>query len=598
MPGGNGGAAAPADRFAVAAQLRRIAELLDLEGANRYRAGAYARGAEAIEGLSGDLYALVRAKRLTEVAGIGSALAHVIEELVLTGRSEILERLQRDYPPAVRELARVLPVERARTVHSALGVDTLEGLRAACAAGRLRALRGFGAKTEQRLLAHIDQVAANPAHVLLPVAIGQSEALTTFLGECTGVSDVAPAGLIRRRVETVGQLDVVVACADIPAVAECARRYPRATSVHDHGGGNVLLRQAGGLDAHLHIVAPRERPAAWVAATGSPEHVAALRDRAAARGFTLTARGLLRQGRAVRARSEAELYERLGLAYVPPELREGDGELEAAANGTLPAELVRLEDLQGVVHCHTTYSDGKHSIEEMGRAAEALGLRYLTITDHSVSATYARGLTVERLRRQRDEIARVQERVGVRLLRGIESDILRDGSLDYSDAVLEQLDVVIASVHNRYKMDAEQMTTRLLRAVRHPLFKIWGHALGRYVLSRPPFACHMDRVLDAIADSRAAIEVNGDPHRLDLEPRWIRAARRRGIRFVISADAHSVTAIRNLRWGVDMARRGWLQPTDVLNTLGPAEFAAAVRPAGQLDAPAPNLPLPRGRGSG
>jgi DNA polymerase (family 10) len=579
MPGGNGGAVAPADRFAVAAQLRRIAELLDLEGSNRYRARAYARGAEAIEGLSGDLLALVRAKRLTRVGGIGSALAHVIEELVLSGSCEVLERLQREYPPAVRALARVLPLERARTVHERLGVHTLEELRAACAAGRLRALRGFGEKTEQRLLARIDELAAQPAHVLLPVAIGQSEALTTFLSQCAGVTQVEPAGLVRRRVESVDRLDVVVACTDVAAVVERARRYPRATSVHDHGDGDVLLRQAAGLDAHLHLVAPHELPAAWLDATGSPEHVAALRDRAAARGFRLSARVLLRQGRAVGTRTEAELYDRLALAGVPPELREGDGELESAADGTLPAKLVRLEDLQGVVHCHTTYSDGKHSVEEMARAAEALGLRYLTITDHSASATYARGLTVERLLRQRDEIARVQERVGVRLLRGTESDILRDGSLDYPDAVLEQLDIVIASVHNRHKMDADQMTQRLLRAVRHPVFKVWGHALGRYVLSRPPFACHMDQVLDAIADSRAAIEVNGDPHRLDLEPRWIRAARCRGIRFVISADAHSVNAIRNLRWGVDMARRGWLQATDVLNTLGPAEFAAAVRPA-------------------
>jgi len=214
----------------------------------------------------------------------------------------------------------------------------------------------------------------------------------------------------------------------------------------------------------------------------------------------------------------------------------------------------------------------------MARAADAMGLRYLTITDHSTSAAYAHGLDANRLRRQWDEIARVQEQVAVRLLRGTESDILRDGSLDFPDAMLARLDVIIASVHNRHGLDANQMTRRLVRAVRHPLCKIWGHALGRYVLSRPPFACHMDEVLDAIAGARAAVEVNGDPHRLDMEPRWIRAARRRGIRFVVSTDAHSVNALRNLRWGVDMARRGWLQKSDVLNTMGTEQFAAAVRP--------------------
>jgi DNA polymerase (family 10) len=214
----------------------------------------------------------------------------------------------------------------------------------------------------------------------------------------------------------------------------------------------------------------------------------------------------------------------------------------------------------------------------MARAAEDLGLAYLTITDHSASATYARGLDLDRLQRQSDEIARVRERVNVRILHGTESDILRDGSLDFPDAALRRLDVIIASIHNRYKMDAEQMTDRLLKALRHPLFKIWGHALGRYVMSRPPFACHMDEVLDAVAESRAAIEVNGDPHRLDMEPRWIREARARGIRFVVSVDAHTTSGLRNARWGVDMARRGWLRREEVLNTLGPDEFTSAVKP--------------------
>jgi len=224
------------------------------------------------------------------------------------------------------------------------------------------------------------------------------------------------------------------------------------------------------------------------------------------------------------------------------------------------------------------WSDGRNTVEEMARAADAMGLRYLTITDHSTSATYAKGLDADRLRRQWDEIARVQERVRVRLLRGTESDILRDGALDFPDAVLRGLDVVIASVHNRWRMDADEMTRRVVRAMRHPIRKIWGHALGRYVLSRPPFAVYMDQVLDAVAASRAIIEVNGDPHRLDLAPVHIREARRRGIRFVVSADAHSTSGIRNLRWGVDMARRGWLRRDDVLNTLDADDFATAARP--------------------
>jgi len=261
----------------------------------------------------------------------------------------------------------------------------------------------------------------------------------------------------------------------------------------------------------------------------------------------------------------------LGLEFVLPETR-------TRSPGSSP----RVEDIQGAVHCHTVASDGKHTIEEMARAAQELGLRYITITDHSASATYAGGLEIERLERQADEIERVAKRVPIRILHGTESDILQDGALDYPDRVLERLDVVIASVHRRHKLDADAMTERVVNALRHPLFKIWGHALGRYVLSRPPFACHMEPILDAAASSRAAIEVNGDPHRLDLAPPWIRQARRRGIAFVVSTDAHSTGGLANVRWGVDMARRGWLRKRDVLNTLGPDEFAAAVRPSSRV----------------
>jgi DNA polymerase (family 10) len=255
------------------------------------------------------------------------------------------------------------------------------------------------------------------------------------------------------------------------------------------------------------------------------------------------------------------------------------GEIEAARAGRLPGDLIRLEDVRGLVHCHTVYSDGAHTVEEMARAADALGMAYLTITDHSRSATYAGGLSVDRLAEQWDEMARVQDSVSVRLLRGSEVDILADGALDYPDAVLEQLDVIVASVHQRFRLDAARMTARITRAMAHPCFKIWGHALGRLVLSRPPIDCDVEAILDVIAASRAAIEINGDPHRLDMAPPWVRSARQRGIRFVISTDAHSVAEYGNLRYGVAMARRGWVQRGEVLNALGAPAFARAVAPA-------------------
>jgi DNA polymerase (family 10) len=276
--------------------------------------------------------------------------------------------------------------------------------------------------------------------------------------------------------------------------------------------------------------------------------------------------------------SEAALYDALGLAYVPPELREDEGEIEAALAGTLPRDLVRLEDVRGMVHCHTTWSDGRASMEEMARAADALGMEYMTITDHSQTAGYAGGLDEERMLRQWDELARVQEKVKVRLLRGTESDILEDGALDYPDRILERLDVVVASVHARMKMDEDRMTRRLVRCMSLPVFKIWGHALGRLILDRPSFACRVPEVLDALAASRGAVEVNGDPKRLEMEPRWLREATKRRIPVVLSVDAHSVRDLGYLRNAITVARRGWVRKGDVLNTRGVEEFRRAVKP--------------------
>jgi DNA polymerase (family 10) len=321
--------------------------------------------------------------------------------------------------------------------------------------------------------------------------------------------------------------------------------------------------------------------ALW-ATTGAVAHVARVQQFAVQRKIKLDIENFVASGRALR--SEADLYKRLGMQFIPPELREDVGEIEAALTGKLPEDLIALEDIQGMVHCHTTYSDGVNSVAEMAQAADAMGMKYLTITDHSPTAFYAGGVKPDRLKQQWDEIDEVQETVKVRLLKGTESDILADGSLDYPDNILEKFDVIVASIHSRYKMNGEQMTKRILKAMRQPVFKIWGHALGRLIPSRPPIECRVEALLDVIAESRAAIEINGDPHRLDLPSSWIRAARERGIRFVISTDAHSTGELRNLRYGVAMARRGWVRRGEALNTLAAAAFARAVAPAGGVPA--------------
>jgi DNA polymerase (family 10) len=383
---------------------------------------------------------------------------------------------------------------------------------------------------------------------------------------------------MRRKRESVADLDLIVAAHDAAAVMDHFVKFPSVVLVEGRGDTKCTVRTASGLGIDLRVVPPEDFFTALHHFTGSPAHHVRLRGRAKARDLSLSEWGLFRGEEKLPISSEEQLYARLELPYIPPELREDAGEIEEAEAGGRFDDLVTLEDIRGMTHCHTTFSDGKHSVEEMARAADAMGMQYLTITDHSPSAYYANGVVPDRLKAQWDEIARVQELVKVRLLRGTESDILADGGLDYPDAILEKLDVVIASIHSRFQMDENEMTKRLVTAMKQPVFKIWGHPLGRLVLKRDPVKCRVDEVLDAAAASRAAIEVNGDPYRLDLPPEHIRAARQRGLKFVISTDAHSTRALQNLKFGIGIARRGGVRRGEVLNALPLADFKRSVKP--------------------
>jgi DNA polymerase (family 10) len=369
-------------------------------------------------------------------------------------------------------------------------------------------------------------------------------------------------------VETVGTIEIVASSKKPETLVEHFRRLPLIISSVDGEDYNCVAQLADGAVVSFTAATPDEFAARLFARTGSQAHV----DKVTARIAT--------QKRAAKRlpRTEEEIYQRAGMQYVPPELREDQGEIEAAIAGKLPEDLLTLGDIKGMVHCHTTYSDGKHTLEQMVGAAEAMGMKYITITDHSPTAFYAGGLKVDDLYRQWDEIDEVQSKTKVKILRGTESDILANGNLDYPDRILEQMDCIVASVHARYKMDSPKMTERIVNAMRQPVFKIWGHALGRLIQRRPPFECDIERILDVIAESPAAIEINGDPYRLDLEPRWVREARKRKIKFVISVDAHSMGALNNVKFGVGMARRGWVRKSEVLNTLTTSAFAKAVKP--------------------
>ena len=573
------------DRLAIARALREIGLLLELQGENPFKARAYERGARALEALGADLAPLVADGRLTELPGIGAALAGTIRELHVTGRSEQLDRLRAALPPGVIELSQVpgLSVPRIAALHQALGITSVQGLRDALEAERVRGVPGFGAKTEAKILAALQEREAHGEAMLLHRATAEGDALLAHVRAGTNVVHAELAGALRRRTETVDRLVVAVGSIAPERALAHVMAYPPALQPATRTGERVAFRVASGLLIEAEAVAPAAFPSLLHALTGSEGHRTRLAARAGELGLVLDRAGLVRAkgGRRLPIKSEADLYRHLGLPYLPPEVREDGIDLEAAAARCQTGGLVEASDIRGMVHCHSVYSDGADTIEVMARAARAMGMRYMTLTDHSPTASYAGGLTVERLRRQWDEIATAQERVdGLTILRGTECDILADGRLDYPDEILQQLDVVIASIHNRHRMDEAQMTRRLVQAMRHPCFKIWGHALGRYVLRRPPIPCRMEEVLDAAAESRVAIEVNGNPNRLDMEPRWQHEALRRGLRFVVSTDAHSTAELHNLRYGIDMARRGLLTARDVLNTLSVDEFRQAVRPAG------------------
>jgi DNA polymerase (family X) len=571
------------DRFEIARLLREIGVRMGIAGEDRFRARAYETGARALESLREDVETLAKEGRLTTIPGIGPALAGVIGEIVETGRSRRLEALRAAMPAEVLEMSRVEGVTpKRREALRAAGIGSIEELEAACRAQRVRLLPGFGAKTEARLLAAAQAYGRRTTRMLLTDALDDARPLLRQLENTRGVHRAAIAGSIRRALEIVGNADFV-ATGDENAVRAAVDGHPSVVRSERRPPG-LVFDFASGLRGRVFAGEERSFGAAWIRATGSAAHVERLEQIADERGLRFDASGLARRDRGGRwrriaAAAELDLYAALGLPWIPPEMREDAGEIEAAQGGDTMADLIQQEDVLGMVHCHTTWSDGKDTILDMARGAEAMGMRYLTITDHSPTAFYAGGVKVDALKRQWEEIDAAQGEVGIKLLRGTESDILGDGALDYPDAVLERFDVIIASIHNRLKMDEDAMTKRVIAAMRRPVFKIWGHALGRLLNRREPFACRVEEVLDAVADSPAAVEINGDPHRLDMEPRWIREARNRGIPFVISTDAHSVGGMRNLGFGVGIARRGGVRRREVLNARDAESFAAAVRPA-------------------
>lgn len=560
-----------ADKRAVARVLDEISRYLELTDADRFRAIAFRNAARSIENLDEDLQSLVEGSRLTTIPGVGKAIGPIITEVMTTGRAQYLDELRQGYPPGIFDLVRVpgLGLKKIGVLHHELGVGSVDELALACRENRLISLRGFGAKTQARIAQGIVALSSDLRKFLLPVGIELGERLAAELRQVRGVRRAELAGSVRRRLEVIRNINLFVEADSVAPVLEEIASLGSLASVQKEKA--ILRAELGNRIAVEIVVSP---PDGWATnflfTTGSETFVQSLVSKAAKKGFDLSRDGMRKQRRKVAVRSEEELFDRIGLPFVEPELREDRWSDESFP----PAPLITRGDLRGTFHVHTTYSDGRATLREILDAARGRGLSYIGISDHSVTASYARGLTEARLREQHEEIDRLQETfLPMRIFRGTEADILPNGSVDYGEAILSRFDFVIASVHSQLRMPEAEMTTRIIRAIRNPLVTFVGHLTGRILLSRPGYSIDHAQIFDAAAEEGVMIEINGSPHRVEIDWRLLQEALRRGVRFSIHPDAHSTDTLDNLDNGTWVARKGGLRREDVFNTLPLAEVA-------------------------
>jgi DNA polymerase (family 10) len=559
----------PVHNADIAAIFEQIAELLEIQGANPFRVRAYHNAARTVSEFSREFTALIAAGQdVPHLPGIGKDLAGKIKEIATTGRCALLERLRRELPPALTELLAVpgLGPKRVKALHEALAVDTLEQLRAAAEAGRIRTVPGFGAKTEQRILDHLRIPDVPEQRMLLPVAAQYAEALADWLRGAPQVQRLEIAGSYRRRRETVGDIDILVAATDPGPVMERFAQYDEVREVLSRGPTRASVRLTSGLQVDLRVVEPAAFGAALHYFTGSKAHNIAIRKRAQARGLKINEYGVFRGKARIAGDSEASVFAAVDLPWIPPELREDRGEIEWAARAPLP-RLIERADLRGDLHCHSRASDGHATLEELAAAARAAGLEYLAITEHSQRLTVARGLDSERLLKQCGEIDALNARLeGMVLLKGIEVDILEDGRLDLPDDVLAQLDIVVGAVHSHFDLPPARQLRRLMRAMDHPHLHLLAHPGGRELGKRAPMELDWLRLIRHARARGCFLELNAQPKRLDLTDVHARMAKEEGVLVAIDSDAHSVHDFANLDYGIGQARRGWLEAADVLNT--------------------------------
>ena len=567
---------------AVFEEISNLMKIIQDDPKWTFKAAAYDRAKRAIEGLPERLEDIARDpnRKLTDIPGIGEDLAKKIIELVETGKSKYHQEQLAKVPASLLELLQLQTVgpQKVRLFYKQAGIKSIDDLEAAVQAGRLRNLPGMSVKSEENILKALEVYRRAAGRFRLDTAYETAQQLTHYLKEFRGVEEVTPAGSLRRGRETVGDVDLLVTGYDHAGIADHFARFPGVAQLLAKGEDKVSVKLQNDLQVDIRLLDRQSYGAALQYFTGSKEHNVALRERAKKRGWKLSEYGLFKGEEALARRTEEEIYAKLDLQWIPPELRENQGEIEAAEKGELP-KLVELEDIKGDLHMHTTASDGKASVEEMAEAAKKLGYEYILITDHSKAVTIANGLdekrAVENIRRIKAARKKVKN---IEIWTGAEVDILGDGSLDYPDEILKQFDIVLVSIHSRMNMPAEEMTARLLKALANPYVRILGHPTGRQILKRDPFVFDLEKVFAAAKEYGVILELNGHPERLDLCDRHLKLARDRGMKVIISTDAHSPDHFKLMRYGVVTARRGWMRKEDVLNTLPPEELLESLRP--------------------
>jgi DNA polymerase (family 10) len=571
------------DSRTAAHVLSQIGALLQVKGDQKFKARAYAGAARSLIALdTDDLAPLVRSGELADTPGIGPATLSVVRELVETGESSYLNQLREGIPEGLLELLRVpgLNAAKVQLIHDALGVQTIEDLERVAQNGQLAELPKFGKKTAEKILKGIEILRRNAHLQRFPAAVVEAHLLLASVVKHPGVTTAEVAGSIRRHVEVVADIDIVAECSTDPVkvAASFARSPGVSTSKTLDEPGSLQIRFVDGTHVDMHCVSKVDYPVALWRATGSAAHVEEMNVLAQTKGFEIAGNSLIgRGGERVVLKTEDDFFNALDLVPIPPEMREGMGEIEAAARRELP-NLVTFDDLRGVLHCHSDYSDGAATIEDMANAARERGWDYIGISDHSESAFYAGGLKRDKLLRQQEEIDRLNAQMqGFRILKGIEADILADGRLDYDAEILDGFDYVIGSIHSRFSMDGDAMTKRVLAALDDPHLTILAHPTGRLLLTREPYAIDVEAVLEKAVQVGVAVELNADPHRLDLDWRYCRQAKELGVTIEIGPDAHSTAGLDNVHFGVGMARKAWLEAGEILNAGGAEDVIAFAR---------------------